>query len=258
MADKLLLSRLMDDLGLIYDKPISVDLKRLYHQDLGHLDNADLEAAALAHRRDPDRGRFFPKPADLLAKVPTRAAVHPSADVAWTLALRSFDESATVVWTDLIAAARSVAMPCWEDGDKIGARMAFRAAYEQALACSSAPPRWSVSQGFDQEGRAQVVQEAVNRGLLPAAEAARYLPAPAIEPGPVAAVAGLLTGKVVALPVSPDAVQRRRLEALRAAVEAGPPAGDDRAAVSRAAFAQRKREALDALAHLQAGQDGVA
>ena len=68
MSDKHRFSSLMDDLGLIYDKPVSVDLKRLYWEDLGHLPLAMIAQAMQAHRRDPERGRWWPKPADPLSR----------------------------------------------------------------------------------------------------------------------------------------------------------------------------------------------
>ncbi len=62
-----------------------------------------------------------------------RASGRPSADEAWALALETFDEAATVCLTDEILLAAVAASPVWESGDRVGARMAFKAAYERVL-----------------------------------------------------------------------------------------------------------------------------
>ena len=126
----------MDDLGVIYDKEISVAMKRIYWDDLGQFPIDALEAAIKAHRRDRDRGRFFPKPADLLARIGGDAA-HIPPEAAWAIALESLDENRTVIWTDEIQRAREAARPIWEIGDKYGARMAFVKAYEAILLATS-------------------------------------------------------------------------------------------------------------------------
>jgi hypothetical protein len=191
MCDKRVLSDVLDELGLLYDREVPVALKKLYFEDLGELTDEELRAAARAHRRDPERGRFFPKPADLLAKVARPAVLHLPSDAAWALAVQSFDEAQTVVWTAEIAEARAVALPIWQAGDVIGARMAFRAAYER-LTAAATPPVWTVTLGQDESGRAQAIQAAVERGLLPAAKAALTLPSPESADGGNGVVAGLL------------------------------------------------------------------
>ena len=64
--DKQRFSDLLNDLGLIYDKEVSVALKRLYWEDLGAYPIAAIEAACQAHRRDRARTvaaeRFFRNP----------------------------------------------------------------------------------------------------------------------------------------------------------------------------------------------------
>lgn len=204
MADKRLFNDMMDALGLIYDREVSVALKRAYWDDLHGVDDDALQAAVSAHRKDPDRGRFFPKPADLFSKLPrSLAAQHLPADAAWAVVLRSFDERETVVWTAEIERARAAALEVWSIGDKIGARMAFKATYEQILASSPPPPRWHVSVGHDAARAADAVREAVRAGLLPSAQAQRYLPRDAMAPEG-RAIAGLLTGKVIDMPQGRD------------------------------------------------------
>lgn len=210
-------SELMDDLGALYDKDATPALKRIYWADLGEVPIDVLEAAVQAHRRDPDRGRYFPKPADIIAKMPMASEL--TANEAWGLCMASFDETDSVLVSDAIMRARSAALPMWSDGDKIGARMAFRDAYDRALLelqAKGARPIWSVSIGHDKEKQKDVVNAAVASGLLSRDAAAHYLPPPDITPEG-AAIAGLLTGSVSALP-SIDDKTRERLAELKAVI----------------------------------------
>jgi len=103
---------------------------------------------------------------------------------AWALALRSTDESETVVWTPEIARAFGVAKPVLNGGDQVGARMAFLAAYEREAETAKAEgrqPVWQVSLGHDPQRRELVLQEAVDAGKLPAPKVAHLLP-PAEKP----------------------------------------------------------------------------
>jgi hypothetical protein len=237
--DKQRFSELLDDLGLIYDKEVSVTLKRLYWEDLGGFPIAAIEAACQAHRRDRDRGRFYPKPADLLARIGGDAA-HIPAEAAWAIALESLDEDRTVVWTAEIERAREAARPIWEIGDKYGARAAFVKAYEAILLATPTPPRYKVSVGNDPAQRHEAVARAMTDGLLTTDQAKHYLPAPDITPAG-AAIAGLLTGKVVALPQ--DDATRKRLAALRASLKHHPD-GPSLSQIRKAQIEAKKNEAL--------------
>lgn len=122
-------------------------------------------------------------------------------DEAWSIALTSADERETVVLTDEIAEAMSVARPVLDAGDKVGARMAFLAAYDRLVADArraAVPARWSVSLGHDPELRARAIEQAVSLKRLPADEAKAWLNQLALdkpaEDG--VAIAGLITGKV--------------------------------------------------------------
>lgn len=237
MSDKHRFSSLMDDLGIVYDKAVSADIKRLYWEDLGHLPIETIERAIQGHRRDPERGRFWPKPADLLSRCRDPAWIHPAGDAAWSIALESLDEAASVIVTDEILQARAAALPVWTSGDKVGARMAFKAAYEQIVSVTDQRPRWRFSAGHDSARRAETVERALQQGLLPQHEVAKYLPAPAItESG--RAIAGLLTGNVVAHPSSDTEQTRARLAAVKAALATSA----EEAQAERAARQQAREE----------------
>lgn len=258
MSDKARFSALMDDLGLIYDKDVSVTLKKLYWDDLGHFPIEVIESAMQAHRRDRDRGRFFPKPADLMPV--TGSDGRPAPNEAWATALVSMDERASVLMTQDMMDARAVALPVFDEGDKIGARMAFLAAYERIVQQAreyGQPARWFPSFGHDAAGRAQVATEAVKRRLLTSEQASAYLPAP-VSQGPAAAIAGLLTGKTNVVEFS-GAKASNRLAQLRAALSAGQgsvPTCD--AATQREQFERKRKQSLDAVSRMQSPIDGVA
>lgn len=89
---------------------------------------------------------------------------HPSADEAWALALKAMDENETVTWTNEIMYAWERCRVVYQDGDKVGARMAFKAVYE-GLNLSDRP-EWIVSEGFDKDKRLVEMQSAQAAGLL--------------------------------------------------------------------------------------------
>lgn len=91
----------------------------------------------------------------------------PGAEEAW--AIMSRPESDTIVITEQMGEAMQSARALLEDGDKIGARMAFKDAYTRILnEARERPikPHWFVSLGHDKEGRAQPIAEAVRTGKL--------------------------------------------------------------------------------------------
>ena len=93
-----------------------------------------------------------------------------SANEAWSLALPAADERNSVVWTEEAKQAWSVALPLMESGDKVGARMAFIAAYDRNVATaksSGKTPHNELSAGWDGELRQLVEQKAQQQGLLP-------------------------------------------------------------------------------------------
>jgi hypothetical protein len=143
----------------------------LFFRALARFDIAAVRAGFDAHVSDPKNGRFVPKPADIIGQIEGIAAKdgRPEADEAWALALKCIDEMQTVVWTAEIAHAWGIAKPVLDLGDKVGARMAFKAAYESATdkaRSAREPIAWSVSLGFDEKARNTVISEAVALGRV--------------------------------------------------------------------------------------------
>ena len=133
----------------------------------------------------------------------------PGANEAWSIALSGFDETETIVTNNEIATAMGIAKPIMDSGDDVGARMAFRDAYERIVREERAKGtcvNWWPSLGTDTHRRIDAVKEAVDRGRLTSERARAYLPAPA-TPEELAkgnAIAGLLTGQPAQIPSDPE------------------------------------------------------
>ncbi|MFA7290927.1 MAG: hypothetical protein WC023_01640 [Rhodocyclaceae bacterium] len=161
------------------------------------LTQTQLTGSAMAVMAD-DLMRNYPAPAILQAltrcrrELPGRLTQHaiierieqadgrPGANEAWGIALTAFDEAATVVTNEEINEAMAAARPVMIGGDEIGARMAFRDAYERIIRQSRLAgirPKWYPSLGFDPIMRVDAIQAAEAKGLLTRAQAVAYLPA---------------------------------------------------------------------------------
>lgn len=102
----------------------------------------------------------------------------PGVEEAWAMIPEGEDE--TIVWTAEMAEAHAACAPLLAQGDRIGARMAFKEVYAKAVtrAVSAAyPVRWSVSLGWDLEKRKRALPAAVEAGKLLAPEARDACPA---------------------------------------------------------------------------------
>lgn len=108
--------------------------------------------------------KFPPTLPEFISLCRPAATVRPSADEAWALSLKARDESETVVWTEDMAQAWGICKPVLDAGDEIGARMAFRAAYERICAAGG-PVVWSVSDGWDKEKRVVALERAKSVGI---------------------------------------------------------------------------------------------
>lgn len=167
-----------------------------------------------AHVKDPQRGRFVPVPADVIAQITGMASAdgRPGPEEAWAIAVSGADEAATIVWTPEISAAWGMARVVMQGGDEVGARMTFREVYnrlvEEARHRGEATS-WTVSLGHDAKQRERAIEHAQTLGRLPP-------PSPTEQPelleGPDAEAAGF--GKVLGNPNMPPHV-REKLMRLR-------------------------------------------
>lgn len=200
-------------------------------------------AAALSRVRTEHAGRLTPK---VIIDRIDEAMGRPSANEAWSIAITALDERKTVVWTGEMSQAWGVAHPIAQQGDMVGARMAFIGAYERLVRTARDErrlPEVTVSLGHDASERALAVEKAMQLGYMPARIAQQYqqyLPAPeAFSPGfnPVA----MLTGRIEEAKDAPPEI-KARLRKLR----------DDLASSDRRRIAERARQVAAEAAELAA------
>lgn len=201
-------------------------------QDLQNFDIAGVAEALARVRRECSR-LTLKEVLDRLAQ----AGGWLSSDEAWAVAIEAQDERATVVWTQESAKAFAECRALLHAGDKIGARMAFKAAYERNVAQASmngGKPQPFVSEGFDPNLRHGAVQKAVEQGRIGHSAALPYEPAPALAWNPQELLAG--TGS---LPTFLPKQYADKFAQIRAAIKARNPDEE------RAKRAFKARERLD-------------
>ena len=210
-----LLDAAYDLIGAGANKIISGSAKRLFFAALAEYPIEAVRKALSAHCRDKVRGRFTPKPADIIEQIEGAVSDgRPSVEEAWAIALTSRDESDTVVWTNEIAEAFVICQPVLSLRDEVGARMAFKDAYSRIVAQAKSQriaPKWTASLGWDMRKREASLTRASNVGLLPAPTVAALLPAPE-EAAPVDAKAKEQIGRIKELLTTMNAEKQRENE----------------------------------------------
>jgi hypothetical protein len=211
------------------------------------LEDYPLEAVFQAIKIHTKKGKYAPSPADIVEIISERTgAKHIGCEEAWSIALESFDEYSTVVWTEPIAEARAIASSLYFGGDKVAARMAFKDAYNRII--KTAPePIWTVTEGFDMARRADAVKQAVLLKRLPPLKAdSRYL----IE-SPTTTVAGLIeSAQVKTGKVSPLA----QLKLIKSSLTADEDDGIARREKERLDFERHRQQTLDRVAQKLQGK----
>lgn len=146
------------------------DVLRIWWASLQNYDLANVSAAFSEYAM---RGKFAPKPADILGILDRLLPDgRPGADEAWAMIPK--DEQSSAVMTEEMAEALGIARPLLDEGDKIAARMAFKEAYARIVGANKTAgikPKWFPSLGADKAGRDLVIAEAVRLGRLGAAHA---------------------------------------------------------------------------------------
>ena len=123
-----------------------------------------------------ENGEFAPVPAGIAKRCKLMDG-RPTDDEAWAIALTSRNEEDTVVWTAETAEAFAICSPVFPD--EVGARMAFKDAYNRlvgAARIAGRPAVWNVSLGWDGRKREAAIEKATAAGLLPAPTAHALLP----------------------------------------------------------------------------------
>lgn len=178
-------AQLLDDaydlIGVGANKVISGGAKSMFFAAMAPYPLEVVRAALSAHCLHRERGRFTPKPADLIEQIEgmTGGDGRPGADEAWAIAITSRDEAETVVWTAEAAEAFSICYPVLQLGDEVGARVAFKDAYNRLVNAARAarkPAKWNVSLGWDAKRREEAIKRAHVAGLLSAPAVKAMLP----------------------------------------------------------------------------------
>lgn len=176
---------MLDDVLAFYPqaKPPTAGQKAMFFRALAEFTIAQVRAGFDAHVKDPQRGRFPPMPADVVAQIDAFAKLdgRPGPEEAWAIAVLAADETRTIVWSEEIAAAWGIAKAVHDQGDDVGARMAFKDAYNRLVANArreNKPTVWSPTVGTDPEQRDHALSSAHIAGRLSAPERLRELPAP--------------------------------------------------------------------------------
>src|SRR3990167_2206134 len=121
-------SVLLTTLADYYGRKLSPAAIQLYWNALSGLDFETVKALATEHIKTQ---KFMPAISELLDALRTMDG-RPNAEEAWAMVAKCLnDERLTVVWTQDTAVAFGVAL--WLQDDRIAARMAFKAAYENAV-----------------------------------------------------------------------------------------------------------------------------
>ena len=147
----------------------------IYWKALREFGLAEIDRALSAHIVNTERGRFMPKPADIIEQLPSQSRLSQMGpDAAWELAMHLGigDEDATVVAPKAIL--RAFPYSLWNDGDKIAARMAFKDAFPEAARRHGM--RYQVSEGNDPNRREPAILEALRNGLIASGTAQHLLP----------------------------------------------------------------------------------
>ncbi|MBU0917862.1 MAG: hypothetical protein KKD97_16065 [Gammaproteobacteria bacterium] len=135
---------------------MSDDAAEIFVEDISGFPDHQI-IGALARCRKEVRGRLTPR--DVIDRLEDGRL---SPDEAWAQVPKS--EYDSIVWTNEMAHAWSMAAPAWADGDRVAAARAFRDAYVKAVSYSRdnrIPAEWSVSLGSDRQQAFNVVEAAV-------------------------------------------------------------------------------------------------
>lgn len=176
-SDKTALGKVLTRLGLNYGRAINDEMVDLFYDALQEY---DLDAIRHAASQLVKTHKHFPVIADFIDLLDDTGHQHLGADKAWSVAIRMLNDDDTVIATDEIRMAWAAALPVLQLGDEIGARMAFRDAYNRMD--KTQPPKWNISPGNDARLRRERVVEAVRLGRLESSVLVVYPDIPECQP----------------------------------------------------------------------------
>lgn len=166
--DKKLFVEILEPVFSAYNKTADAQTLKLWFALMQKYDIQTFKKGIYSHLTDPDAGRFMPTPAHIIAQIEKTLNKNNgvSADEAWSIALQALDERNTVVWNDAISQAFAIAKEVLPD--RVGARMAFKNAYERILNGleSHDKLKWYPSIGTCKETREEALKRAADAGRL--------------------------------------------------------------------------------------------
>lgn len=145
----------------------------MIESDLRDFSINDINLAWKKYRSFPNN-RKMPTAAELINLIPDG---HPTAQESWAMIPQ--DEYKSVVWSNEMREAYSVAAPLINQGNISGAFFAYKEAYEKLITASRAErkkPKWSLSPGYDKNGRDTAIVEAIQKGRMTIETALKYHP----------------------------------------------------------------------------------
>lgn len=236
------------------EKALNGPAKALFFRALEVHSLEAVRAGFDAHVKDPQRGRFPPTPADVIAQIEGLVADdgRPGAEEAWAMCCKADDESETVVWSEEMSQAYSIASPLMQSGDQVGARMAFKESYARLLEAARRerkPVAWSVSLGHDANKRHAALLAAETQGFIGKGQALMLAP----PSGDLNATATLLLENSVKTE-DPKTI-KERVAALKALLIR--PEVESYDVVRRQEFDERKRLADEAVKAYTDAQEGA-
>lgn len=151
------------------------DVLRIWWASLLKFDIVEVSAA---FSRYAQRGKYAPKPADILEIIDRmKPDGRPGVEEAWARIPK--DEHGSAMMTEEMSEAYGIAAPLMNDGETTAARMAFKEAYARIVERNKqagVSVKWFASLGRDPEMRTTVLQEAVRLGRIGAEHAERIMP----------------------------------------------------------------------------------
>jgi hypothetical protein len=101
--DKFRFAQALIAMGEMYGKELTAPMTQMYFDDLSEFSLEKVLAAMTAHRKDSDRGRWFPKVADLIDKLETKNVTyktsrHPALMAERSRGLIAHQEKDASVW----------------------------------------------------------------------------------------------------------------------------------------------------------------
>lgn len=176
-ADRQQFAKLLTATFEVYQAHLTPDAIGVWWSALQRYPLEAVRSGLSAHVTDAQRGRFAPKPADVIHQL-SGSDGRLGADEAW--ARCPLDETRSVVWSDEISKAYFAgAYDLLVAGDRIAARMAFKDAYERIVEENRRignAPRTLISFGHALGGREDALRRAVEEGTVSIEYAQRLLP----------------------------------------------------------------------------------